>query len=939
MIKPSLRVPLPKSLGTALYPGVIDLYDGVDLGNNQLALAGQDFGQDQALLYIINRDDYAVQDGLRFSAISRFNEIGLDTNGFIYTLGQIKSGSQRQPVVHKLSYTNTGGTSVLAPLYYRYLTSASSNDFNEYHFSITPNYDAIFYADARSPITSGFGDYDMLIGTLNLDFTSGCTEDFIQTPVPFTISQLDFAVDDIDPGESPLTFQFSGQSPLYNCENTCFSTSLDCTTLDLTPSQLSNNDGVCCNSFDYQNNSPQPVYSLCISPPVWSTAIFSNVVVNPAFNLNFNPATNVIELTSATFGPLPTGSISNAFEFCASNFTGDYLVIDYFWKDQSGEVVCEDLDEIYCPMPFNCEAVDVSTNPDVDNCCFVANYTNNSPQDVYLLCLKLPTGHTFSNVNIDPAFAFTSLAGGQEIRITRANPGPPLPTGVINDAISYCVDGAAGVFSVSYEWKNFDETVFCDGLETLECVLIPPIECSFTSTTDCYELSLSESVNGGIAPYTYEWDIDCDDPTSPDLTGSTPTWTFNSPGTYQVCLRVTDANGASCSTQQTVTVTDNPPSIDCPPGLNIQTDPGACTATISLPEPDYSDDCTVEPILSCVLSGNTNSQWGDDPVILQKGLSTVTCTVEDQAGQVRVCDYNIKVSDFEPPVITCPDPPAAITVPACDGGAIVTFPMATATDNCDMVTITSTHQSGDFFPCGSTIVTFTATDMSGNTAQCNMLVIVECEYFDFIESFIECTQEEDQYAFTFEITDLTGAATNDCTFSVIGVIQPGITATITNTTNSGNNYFVTGLIDVNTTPIPPVITLNISKSCSCPDGNSTQINFAIPLTTICCKEVTIDPQEVCKTGSTVQIPLQGCGNLYDVQQVRWYVADAPCPPANWGAPIQVTNSCAPLNLSPQFHNGDVCVYAEVDLGPDDAPCTMLTSNVATITLCDPISFT
>jgi hypothetical protein len=70
--------------------------------------------------------------------------------------------------------------------------------------------------------------------------------------------------------------------------------------------------------------------------------------------------------------------------------------------------------------------------------------------------------------------------------------------------------------------------------------------------------------------------------------------------------------------------------------------------------------------------------------------------------------------------------------------------------------------------------------------------------------------------------------------------------------------------------------------------------------------------------------------------VRWYVSDAPCPLASWTL-IQVTNGCADLNLSPIYHNGDVCVYAEVDMGPGAGPCRMLTSNIATITLCEPIS--
>ena len=47
-----------------------------------------------------------------------------------------------------------------------------------------------------------------------------------------------------------------------------------------------------------------------------------------------------------------------------------------------------------------------------------------------------------------------------------------------------------------------------------------------------------------------------------------------------------------------------------------------------------------------------------------------------------------------------------------------------ASDNCGTPTVTSDHNSGDFFPVGTTTVTQTAKDASGNTASCSFTVTV-----------------------------------------------------------------------------------------------------------------------------------------------------------------------------------------------------------------------
>ena len=59
------------------------------------------------------------------------------------------------------------------------------------------------------------------------------------------------------------------------------------------------------------------------------------------------------------------------------------------------------------------------------------------------------------------------------------------------------------------------------------------------------------------------------------------------------------------------------------------------------------------------------------------------------------------------------------------GGSQVSWSEPTATDNSGIVSLQSrTHAPGQFFVVGSTPVTYTFVDGSGNTARCTFTVIV-----------------------------------------------------------------------------------------------------------------------------------------------------------------------------------------------------------------------
>ncbi|MBI3871297.1 MAG: tandem-95 repeat protein [Verrucomicrobia bacterium] len=82
----------------------------------------------------------------------------------------------------------------------------------------------------------------------------------------------------------------------------------------------------------------------------------------------------------------------------------------------------------------------------------------------------------------------------------------------------------------------------------------------------------------------------------------------------------------------------------------------------------------------------------------------------------------VNFGDTTPPVIQCPN---TLSVQSANGQPVATQFAVTAIDACDPeVTVTCAPPSGSLFPVGSTVVTCTATDHSGNVAVCAFTVEV-----------------------------------------------------------------------------------------------------------------------------------------------------------------------------------------------------------------------
>ncbi|MDD2527938.1 MAG: HYR domain-containing protein, partial [Lentimicrobiaceae bacterium] len=193
-------------------------------------------------------------------------------------------------------------------------------------------------------------------------------------------------------------------------------------------------------------------------------------------------------------------------------------------------------------------------------------------------------------------------------------------------------------------------------------------------------------------------------------------------GTTTIEWLVADANGLTSTCSMTVTVVDNElPTIICPENISVNNDLSICGALVDIPEPEMEDNCGIQSITNNYNGSNHAS------AIYPVGITEVTWTVTDIHGNSSSCTMTVTVTDNEAPVIECPEN----IVVSTDAGvceAMVNVPQPEVTDNCEVETIVNsfngTENASGIYAVGTTIITWTATDINGITSTCEMSVTV-----------------------------------------------------------------------------------------------------------------------------------------------------------------------------------------------------------------------
>jgi len=195
------------------------------------------------------------------------------------------------------------------------------------------------------------------------------------------------------------------------------------------------------------------------------------------------------------------------------------------------------------------------------------------------------------------------------------------------------------------------------------------------------------------------------------------------------------------------------PVITCPENITVDNDLGLCSAVVTIVPATATDTpAGVESVVG--VRGDSLPLTDPYPV----GVTVITWTATDNAGNISTCAQSVTVRDKEAPVI--PDH-ADITVNSDPNvcTAVVTWDAIKATDNCDgEITVICSPASGSTFPKGDTTVTMTATDAAGNSSSKTFKVTVEDKQAPVVTSATaapDCVKDQD--------VTITAVGSDNCT--------------------------------------------------------------------------------------------------------------------------------------------------------------------------------
>jgi gliding motility-associated-like protein len=416
-----------------------------------------------------------------------------------------------------------------------------------------------------------------------------------------------------------------------------------------------------------------------------------------------------------------------------------------------------------------------------------------------------------------------------------------------------------------------------------------------------------------------------------NVTGTTTDpLSYTSQGTYFVNWSFTDGNGNVSTAVQVVIVQDNTdPVIIAPAPVTVSAN-ATCSATgLTLGTPTANDNCS-----AVTLTNNAPSTY---PL----GTTIVTWTATDAVGNTSTASQIVTVLDNTIPTITAPINLSVNTVGACDvTGVILGTPVVN--DNCGVASVTNNAPSS--FPIGTTTITWTVTDNSGNSATSVQTVTVVDNINPTIIAPVPLTANANGSCVAFNVNLGLPVTSDNCSVATVSNNAPPVfplgntTVTWTVTDASGNTATATQLVTVvdNVNPTitaPASVTVPVNNGCT-----ATGVILGNPTASDNCSSVIITNNAPASfpLGNTtvVWVATDAAGNVSTANQVVT-VIDQTNPTIT--APVNITvnagNSCTVSGVALGFPVvGDNCGVANI---ANDAPSTFpIGTTVVTWTIFD-----
>ncbi|XP_071954521.1 hyalin-like isoform X2 [Antedon mediterranea] len=162
------------------------------------------------------------------------------------------------------------------------------------------------------------------------------------------------------------------------------------------------------------------------------------------------------------------------------------------------------------------------------------------------------------------------------------------------------------------------------------------------------------------------------------------------------------------------------PEVVCPDDIEVNVDNNQTLHQVTWNPPEVSDNFHTDLSATCSpLSGS----------LFPIGFTQVTCSATDATGNERNCSFVVTIADNKEPDLVCPEP-IIVNNSTDQYEDPVTWSDPTVTDNLhNDISATCSPESGSIFGVGSTIVTCSATDDTGNVGSCSFVVHVTGQKF------------------------------------------------------------------------------------------------------------------------------------------------------------------------------------------------------------------
>ena len=184
-----------------------------------------------------------------------------------------------------------------------------------------------------------------------------------------------------------------------------------------------------------------------------------------------------------------------------------------------------------------------------------------------------------------------------------------------------------------------------------------------------------------------------------------------------------DEVGNVSTCEQLIFVVDEvgPVITGCPGQITVNSNEDECNGLVIVSVPTADDACN--PVVSFT---NDFNNTGDASGLYDAGETIVTWTAIDGCGNETTCQHTVNVLDIVAPTVECLSD-TTIMAPMDSAGVVVNFNLPIVEDDCGADLMLS-HQPGELFLCGNTVVTYFAVDAAGNQSEvCTFEINVVCQ--------------------------------------------------------------------------------------------------------------------------------------------------------------------------------------------------------------------